>query len=124
MVCQLAPIPLPKGMGVPTLNDLQMGFEQKKDFLEKHLPRQIAIEERNLAEATSEQDRKFIQNKLDKLLSLQAKEQTKLLRLANSTTYNFLVDTRSEFPSPQLCQARQPHQLITEKGVSNYGSVF
>jgi hypothetical protein len=126
MVCQLAPVPLPKGMGVPTLNDLQMGFEQKKQFLDKHLPRQIAIEKRNLAEATSEQDTLSIQSKLDKLLALQANEQAKFLRLAKSSPYNFVVDNQACYPSTLPIQVRQSHpqQPITEKGAASYGPVF
>jgi hypothetical protein len=125
MVSQLAPVPLPKGFGIPTLNDLQMGFEQKREFLEKHLPRQIFIEERNLAEATSEQDRLAIQNKLDKLLALQAKEQAKLLRLEKYSPTNFPGATQPDLTSTLSIQARQhQQQLITEKGAAAYGPVF
>jgi hypothetical protein len=124
MVCQLAPVPLSKGMGVPTLNDLQMEFEHKREFLEKHLPRQIAIEKRNLAEVTSEQDILSIQSKLDKLLALQAKEQAKLLRLAKASPYNFVVDNQAGYLSTLPIQVKQHQQPVTEKGAASYGPVF
>ncbi len=73
MVHQLAPVPLPIGVGVPTLTSLQLETEQKREYFDKHLPRLIAIEERNLADAVSERDKASIKLRLDKYLALQAK---------------------------------------------------
>lgn len=74
MVHQLAPVPLPKGVGVPTLNNLQREAEQIGEYFDKHLPRLIAIEERNFADAVSERDKASIKMRLDKYLALKAKE--------------------------------------------------
>ncbi|MBN9392379.1 MAG: helix-turn-helix domain-containing protein [Chloroflexi bacterium] len=74
MVHQLAPVPLPRGAGVPTLNSLQLEADQRKEYFDKHLPRLIAIEERNLADAVSVRDKTSIRLRLDKYLALQAKE--------------------------------------------------
>lgn len=74
MVHQLAPVPLPRGAGVPTLNSLQLEADQRKEYFDKHLPRLIAIEERNLADAVSVRDKTSIRLRLDKYLAFQAKE--------------------------------------------------
>jgi hypothetical protein len=74
MVHQLAPVPKPKGVGVRTLNSLQLEAEAKREYFDKHLPRLIAIEERNLADAVSERDKASIRLRLDNYLALQAKE--------------------------------------------------
>lgn len=75
MVHQLAPVPIPRGVGVPTLNSLQSEAKAKSEYFEKHLPRLIAIEERNLANALSQRDRTSIKARLDNYLALQAKEE-------------------------------------------------
>ncbi len=84
MVHQLVPMPQAKGAGVPTLNGLQLDFEQKKKFVEEQLPQIIAIEERNLREARFEKDKPRIKARLDMLLAQQAKEGR---NLAQGTAY-------------------------------------
>jgi hypothetical protein len=74
MVHQLAPVPLPKGVRVPTLNSLQLEADQRREYFDKHLLRLIAIEERNLANAASERDKASIRLRLDNYLALQSKE--------------------------------------------------
>jgi hypothetical protein len=98
MVHQLAPLPLPKGVGVPTLNTLQLETEAKREYFDKHLPRLIAIEERNLADAVSERDKASIKLKLDKYLALQAKQREMAYSVSRANlTAQSAFDNSQEF---------------------------
>ncbi len=113
MVCQLTPVPRPKGAGVPTLNGLQLDLEQKKKFVEEQLPQIIAIEERNLLEARFERDKERIQARLNMLLAQQGKERR---NLANGTAY--LAERGIEF-SPEYLTGQtslQQHSDTNIKG--------
>ena len=76
MVHQLAPVPLPKGVGVPTLNSLQLEIEARREYFEKQLPRLIAIEEAEPGKRRFRAgQRPVFKLRLDKYLALQAKEE-------------------------------------------------